>query len=257
MITGVCDIDTACWANGNSRGLGELGLIAWAAVAAVKVPDVTRTSHRGDGTVRSDPADAIIVGVCDVESAVRSHRYAFGMVKIGLCRRPTIAAVAAEIPAVIPVAGVTRACHRGDGTVRSDPADAMIAGVYDVEIAVRSHRYAVGKRQLGLCSRPTIAAVTGVSGARHRRDGAVRSDPADAIIAGVCDVEVAVGTHGHAFRMSHLGLQGRTAIAAVTAFLPKSDNTSVINHRAVLYVDAYDVVAVSIPAVDVGVFIKL
>src|SRR5262249_18516972 len=101
-------------------------------------------------------------------------------------RRGGIAGIASE-------AGLTVAGERGDGAVGGDAAYAVIAGIRDIEVTIRTDLHGERSCERGLRGKDVIAVVLrgklAVSG--DGGDGAIGRDPANALVVRIGDVDVA------------------------------------------------------------------
>src|SRR5579871_381221 len=110
--------------------------------------------------------------------------------------------------------------HDGvDDAVGGDLADAVVAGVGDVDVPVGIDCDALGNAQQPIDGGASVvilagsAAQAGLAGAGKGGDDAVRSDHADAVIGGVGDVQIAGGVDGQALRGVQLGVHGGAVVA--------------------------------------------
>ena len=108
-----------------------------------------------------------------------------------------------------------RSGHSGYDAVRAHPANAVIAGVGDVQASIRAQGDLPHVRQFGRGGRATVAATAISSLAGYGGYDAVRAHPANALLHGSGDVQTAVRGHGHVVG-SDPGRAGGPAIAAVS-----------------------------------------
>ena len=117
------------------------------------------------------------------------------------------AKLAAFVTPLVPIAG----------NARRQRANHVIAGVGDVDLAVRNCTATLrGKLSYGRGSASAIAAVTGSAPAGDGGDRAVRQDLADPAVVHVGDVDVSAGVHRDTDRLVQLG-DGRWAAIALEA----------------------------------------
>ena len=162
---------------------------------------VWRTRHSADA------ADEVVPGVRDVEVAVAVQRNPRGSFELRRSGRAAVAAVAAR----------PRAGKGGDDPGRGvHLADAVVASVRDVEVAVAVQRNPRGSVERRRCGRAAVAAV-----AARPRAGEGGDDPgrgvhlADAVVANVRDVEVVVAIQRNPSENVERRRSGRAAVAAV------------------------------------------
>src|SRR5205814_2441509 len=108
-------------------------LSIWRQLAASGLPD--------------DFADAVVVGVADIDRAIRADHRAMRPVESGSCRRAAIAAR-------------TRAAagnRRDDPGITVDQPDRVVLGVDDQDVAVGIERHLLWRIEHGGERRPTIA----------------------------------------------------------------------------------------------------
>src|SRR5207253_2708541 len=141
-----------------------------------------------DGATGGDLADAVVLRVRDVEVAGGIEGHAAWADEL---RGGRGAAVARE--ALRTGAGVGR-----DDAAGGDLPDAVVLTLRDVEVAGGIEGHADGFVELRGGRGAAVACETHRTCAGVGRDGAVGGDLADAVVAAVCDVEVAGGIEGHA-----------------------------------------------------------
>ena len=101
---------------------------------------------------------------------------------------------------------------------RPDPAVVQVARVHRLALGIK--RDAVDAAELRLGGRSAVPREPLLARSRHRRDQAgLRVDLPDALVPGVGDVEVAVGTHPEVVRAVELRLRRGAAVARI-ALLP-------------------------------------
>ena len=74
-------------------------------------------------------------------------------------------------------------------------ADSVIQGVGDVEVANGIHRHVIRIIELGGGGGATVSEIASAAGASHSGNDAGRVHLADALILGVCDVEIPGRVH--------------------------------------------------------------
>src|SRR5581483_6094872 len=100
--------------------------------------------------------------------------------------------------------------------VTPDPADPVVAGVGDDQVPVAVEDDAlrlVEQRLAGRAAVTPVAAVAALAGQRRDDVGGV-VDPADDVVGGVGDEQVAVGRHRRRMGAAERGLRGRDTLAA-------------------------------------------
>ena len=152
-----------------------------------------------------DLADTVVAAVGDIDVAVGVRRHAAGVAQPRGCRW---AAVAAE-------AERSGSCDgRNDARCGVDLADAVVAAVGDVNVAVRVRGYAPGLVQL---RRGCLAAVAGESGRAGSRKGGNDArrgiDFADAVGVAVSDVNIARAVRRNVQSPAQLRRRRRAAVA--------------------------------------------
>src|SRR5205814_1888093 len=105
-----------------------------------------------------------------------------------------------------------------DHSVDTNAPNATIAGVGNVECPICPHGDSL-RIQKACRSRRTIVTTetsywAGASGSRNR---AVTCDPADAIVTGIDNIEGSIRRRGQQVRVAKLRLDGRPAVARMTA----------------------------------------
>ena len=108
--------------------------------------------------------------------------------------------------------GFASASHRRDDAGWIDAANAMIAGIGDVDVAKPVGLHIHRSVQAGLVRGSAIAAVSGAAGSGDAGDHAVRNF-ADAMIRGIGDIQHAVRIQGDAHGTVQRGAVGGSAIA--------------------------------------------
>src|SRR2546429_100467 len=161
---------------------------------------------RGDDPAPGrDLADAVVRTVCNKNVARGVDGDSGRLPQLGAGGGPTVAAEG----------GIAGAGDRGDDPgPRRDLADAVICGVRDKEIARGVDGDASRVPQLGTGGGAPVAAEASITGAGDGGDdpGAER-DPADAVVRGVRDEEVAAGVDGDMVREVQHRIGGGAAVA--------------------------------------------
>ena len=181
--------------------VGELRLNRRTAVPGITL--FASSCHRGNIAGGIHLANAMVVPIGDVDVAQAIRRHVFGERELRLNRRPIVSAIA-------PLPG---SCHRGNVTRGIHFADAVIAGIGNVEVARIIHRHAAGVVKLRLDCRAAVPAVTPLSGSRYRGDDAPCIHLADAVIAGIGDVEATRIIYSYAVWMDELRLSRWPVVA--------------------------------------------
>src|SRR5262249_48614371 len=102
----------------------------------------------------------------------------------------------------------------GDDAARLDHADALVAGIGDEDVAAGVHGHRFRGSQRGRGRGAAVAAVAIVAVAGDGDDIAVRLDHhADALIAGIGDVDVAAGVRSDPTGARQLGVAREAAVA--------------------------------------------
>ena len=208
MVVRIGDVEVACPVHRHACGRGEPSLTCRTAVPPEIEPPSAR--NRRDRPCGVNPADPAVVPIGDVEVACSVHRHACGRADLRLARRATIAAETA----------LSRARNRRDRPGGVDLADAVAVPIGDVEVARSVDRHACGKLNLRLARRSAVPAEPGLPRPRHGRDRPGGIDPADAVVAGIGDVEVARSVHRHACGRADLRLARRSAVPATVVIVP-------------------------------------
>ena len=174
-------------------------------------PSLPRPRNGGDRPSGIHLADAVAVGIGDIEVARAVHCHAIGQVETHLSCR---AAVLAE---------PTTTRNGSDRPGGIDLADAVVVAIGDVEVALAVHRHGAGVVELCLSCRAAVPAEALLPRSRNGGDRPDGIDLADAVVGGICDVEVALAVHRHASGKVELCLSCRAAVPAETV-LPRSRN---------------------------------
>src|SRR5207245_9225652 len=124
-------------ANGQSESCWR-GQTAIAAVIHTTFP-----RHRRDNPIGPHAPDTPIIGVAEVEAAIRPHTDTRGAIELGLRGRA----------AVTTIVIATRARHGRYDTVWTHAPDAAVVQIAEVEAAIRAEGQAERRRELGLDSR--------------------------------------------------------------------------------------------------------
>src|SRR5262249_4968092 len=190
----------------------RVGPVQLARGGGTTIAAVAGRAHAGDGNdvaavVLLHFADGGVERVRDEDVPIGIDGHAFGVIQLGRRGRSAVAAVAGRAGA-------------GDGEDVAgrlhDLADAIIAGVGDVDVAAAVHGHAVRAIQHGGRGGAAVATAAGRAGAGDGEDGAGGlHDFANAVRGGVGDEEIAAGIDRHALRRSNPGRGGRSAVAAV------------------------------------------
>ena len=161
---------------------------------------------------RRDVAVAVVDGdeaVLGVVGELGAHGAGEGV------ERLFVAAGAAEDVDLAAVGRGDENVARRDARQRGgDPPDALVEGVGDVDGPVRPDGDRVGVAELRLGREAAVAAEPGEAVAGDRRDDAFGADPPQTLVAGVRDVDAAVGADREADRRIDLGGRRRAAVAA-------------------------------------------
>jgi len=165
-----------------------------------------------DVALRGHLANAAVRVIRDVQISPAIDRNSG---KTGKRRRDRRSAIPAETISAIAHHGDDRACRR-------HLADPVVAGIGDEQVPRGIHGDGNRAIQLGRGRRPTIAAITGRTIARHGADDPPRCGFANSIIADIGKEKVSQRIHGDtlrnvpASRIAELGGRRRAAIAAKT-----------------------------------------
>ena len=179
VIAGISDIEVA-GAVVHHHVNGEVELCLGCPPADSPGPLGLRARRRGDRPAGVDLADTVVAGIGEVEVPGAVQPHADGIVELRRGCRPAVPAGALS----------PRARYRGDRPAGIDFADALVAGIGDVEVARAVQRRASGEVELRRGCRPAVPAEAGGPRSRHRGDRPIGIDPADALVAGIGDVEV-------------------------------------------------------------------
>src|SRR5262249_48806927 len=136
-------------------------------------------------------SDAIIVPVGDVESVIGADGDSDGISKEGLDRRAAVTRKARR----------TGARHSRDNTACIHSANTVVQAVYDIQITLRVESDAVRPVQRGLRRGSAIARKTALPGASHGRNNALRIYPANAVIEGIRNIDIAGRIDSYALRL--------------------------------------------------------
>src|SRR5438270_11426840 len=135
-------------------------------------------------TLPHDLADAVVVGVADIDRPIRADDRAVRAVEAGRGRGAAVAALA--------LAAADDRRHDAGASV--DPADRVVFGIDDQEAAIAVDRHFLRRIEHGGERRATIARIAAAGRAGDRRDEAGRSiDGAQAAALPFEDVDRAVG----------------------------------------------------------------
>ena len=104
-----------------------------------------------------------------------------------------------------------------------DSADAVVAGIYDEQVACRVEGDAVGHGEACLVGRAAVAGELRRAGAGYGRDRPAWGDPSYAVVRAVGDVEAAVGVQRYIAGEGYRGLCGGTAITTETLLAGTGD----------------------------------
>ena len=205
MVVGVRDKHVARGVHGDPGRGRELGAGGQIAVAAEARGAGAGDSGDNRGAGRH-PADSVVVGVRDEEIAHGVDSDVGRGPQHGVSCR---AAVAAE-------AGDAGAGDRGNARgADRHPADPVALGVRNEEVTRDIHSDTGRVREMGSGGGAAVVAEAGDAGARDGGDepGAGR-DPADPVVVGIRDEEIAHGVDGDAGRGPQLGAGRGTAVTA-------------------------------------------
>ena len=205
LVAKVRDVDIPCTVHRNAIGLVEFRASRQDAVAVVTLRPSAR--HRTDVSRGIHLTDAVVVAVRDVDIPDTIHRNASGIVEFRAGRQDAVDAITAS----------SIARHRTDvSRARIHLTDAVVAAVRNVDIPGTIHRHAHGIVEFRAGRQDAVAAVTASSIARHRTDISRGVHLADAVVAGVRDVDIPRTIHRHAIGIVDFLAGRRAAIAAVT-----------------------------------------
>jgi hypothetical protein len=205
LVHRIGDIQVAVSIESQAGGKRQLGHGRGAAVAAKTGDSGARKGS--DQTVGCDFANAVPGELGDVQVAGGIERQVARREHLRAGGRSAIAGRALAISARV---GVDRAGG-------ADAAHAVVAEVGDVEVAVWVDGEAVGKVELCRGGGAAVAAEAGGSHPGHGSDDAVRVDFADAVVAGVGEVEIAGTVGGDTLNGGYLGVDSGPAIAQGSA----------------------------------------
>ena len=104
--------------------------------------------------------------------------------------------------------------HRGHDAQRVHLAYPVVVPVGNVQVAARIDRHIGGISQAGARGRPVIPGEKMGAVTRHRGDDSLGIDLADAVVAPVCDVQIALGIEIDPERIFQKGIHRRAKIAA-------------------------------------------
>ena len=141
-------------------------------------------------------AYAVVYPVGNVQVAGGVHRHGRRIGQPGTRGSAAVAGIGA-------VVGIAAAAAAGDGiddAAGGDPADALVVGIGDIEIAGEIAGQPLRAVQQSSRGRQAVAAEAGCSPARHGLDGTFGVQLEDAVVTRVRDVYAAVGGHCHAGR---------------------------------------------------------
>ena len=203
VVVSIGDIEVARPVHRHAIGIVETRLSCRAAIPAE--PLLSRARNGGDRPGGIHLADAVVVGIGDVEVACAVHRHAIGQVETRLSCR---AAVLAE---------PTTTRNGGDRPDGIDLADAAVVAIGDVEVARAVHRHAIGIVETRLSCRAAIPAETVLPRSRNGGDRPGGIDPADAVVVAIGDVEVARGIYRHVIGEVETRRNRRAAVPGETA----------------------------------------
>ena len=204
VVRRVRDEEVARSVDGDTGRDPQLGAGGGAPIAAEV--DITGARDGGDDPgAAGDPADAVVRRVRDEEVA--------GGVDGDAARDPQLGAGGGAV--VTAEAGVTGAGDRGDDPAAGyDLTDTVVLGVRDEEVARGVHGDAGRVPQLRARAGAPVAAEAGNTGAGDRGDDpGAGGDPADAVVTGVRDEEVARSVDGDAGRVPELRAGGGAPVA--------------------------------------------
>ncbi len=140
----------------------------------------------GDDAVETDPANAVVVGIGQVEGAVRADGQGRRFVELGLAGWSAVAAVAFDVAA-------------GNGAhdpIRADATDSMILRVGDENGAVRRDGNGAWPGQLCLDRGTAIAGRSPRLSSCHNGQSTIRGDAIEPMIQWLQDEDAAVSPQG-------------------------------------------------------------
>src|SRR5690606_25034814 len=215
VVERVHDVEVSVGVEAHGERPPELGLGGRAAVAVIET-DLAGSGHGADlAGVEVDGADRPVVGVGDVEVAVRTDLEVARAVQLGV----------EGIAPVTRVAGLAGAGERVDRAgLQVDDADPVAHGLGQVELAAGQGEAARGRRvradlpvELGVEGRAAVAGVAAHAAAGDGRDGAVRGEHAHALVLLVGDQEVAILVVDRRLGLLELGLLEGAAVSGEAA----------------------------------------
>ena len=229
IVVRVGDVDVARAVHRNIYGAEELRLNRWPPVTAEKPAALAGSRDRGDGAREIHPANAVVVGIGNIEVPPAVHRNATRVVERRLNRRAPVLAEPAHscscdrrdraggidlTNAVVAGIGNIEVAHpvhrnglgslqpfpldRGDNPCGIDLTNAVVAGIGNIEVAHPVHRNAPGVAEPRLNRRPPVTSKPAHSCSCNRRDRAGRIDLANAIVTVISNVEVPAAVHRNA-----------------------------------------------------------
>src|SRR5579884_1463983 len=157
---------------------------------------------------RGELADAVVVGVADIDCPVRAYRRAVRPVEAGF-RRGAAVAVAA-----LAAAGD----RRDDAAAPVDQTDRVVLGIDNEDVAVAVERHLFRRVEYRGNGRTAVAGIAACAGAGNGGDGSAgRIDRAQPAPLPFENVDGAVGRDLDGARAEDAGRRGRAAVAAVLA----------------------------------------
>jgi len=163
-------------------------------------------ADRGDRSVRSDAANALVRGVRDRDAPRRVDREAGGQRDERRGRRRAIAAKSRR----------ARSRDGRDHVVQLDAPDTKVERIVEHDAPLGIDAYTDGKRELGRRRRDVVPVVARVAVARDRDDRVVELDATDAAVERVRDDDAPHRIDRDAIRRLELGTRRRLRVAAVT-----------------------------------------
>jgi hypothetical protein len=107
--------------------------------------------------------------------------------------------------------------YGGDDSICAYLANAIAAGVGDVEIAAGVHGDALRESEPGAGCRAGVSREAKIAVSSHSADDSASSHFANAVVGRVRNVEVATGVYGYAIGLGETGVGRRAAIARKAA----------------------------------------
>src|SRR5262249_51948091 len=107
------------------------------------------------------------------------------------------------------------ACYRGDDSVRTYSANAMVAGIGNIETAIRTQCNPMWQVQLRLVGRTIVAAVTANPVSRYGSNHSIESDTANPVVERIGDIDTSVRSHSDSTRVPELRLTSLTSVTAI------------------------------------------